>query len=56
MTQAELALEHLAAGRARELVDELDRPRQLVAGEPLARERDQVLGAGCAPGAGRRAP
>ena len=39
---AELPLEHLPGRRARQLVDELDRARQLVAGEPLTRERDQL--------------
>ena len=54
---AQLALEHLAGRRARQRLDEVDDARQLVAGEPLARERDQLLGAQARrPRPGRRTP
>ena len=40
---AQLALEELAAGVARQLVDEIDRARALVAGKLVARPVDQAL-------------
>src|SRR5689334_10599673 len=40
---AQVTLEHLAARRARELRHEVDRAGELVAREPLPRERDQRL-------------
>src|SRR4051794_17397271 len=41
---AQLALEHLAGWGARQRVDELDRPRELVAGEAGTREGDELVG------------
>src|SRR5512133_2944917 len=41
---AQRSLEDLARGRARQVADEVDRARQLVAGEALAREGGQLVG------------